>query len=110
MEKEMISQTSLDQMVGDESSQFLKAAIPYLPPSTQPLFSIYAKAKELQNTLELFRSGAKDMKMCSSAPAPEPLEMLDDIRRFCYGESRAKLDQMIRILGTVQMLQLMKEP
>lgn len=106
----MISQTSLDQMVGDESAQFLKAAIPYLPPKTQPIFSIYAKAKELQNTLALFRSGSHDMQMCGCTSSPDPLEMLDDIRRFCYGESRERLDQMVRILGTVQMLQLMKEP
>ena len=33
MEQEYISQTALDQMVTDDLTQMLKAAVPYLPPA-----------------------------------------------------------------------------
>ncbi len=38
MESEFIAQTALDQMVGTDQGQLLKALIPYLPPREQQLF------------------------------------------------------------------------
>lgn len=58
MESEFIAQTALDQMVGTDQGQLLKALIPYLPPREQQLFSLYAKAKEFSNTVNLFGSQA----------------------------------------------------
>ena len=36
--------------------------------------------------------------------------MINDIRSFCYGPSRDKLNQMVNMMAMVQMLQLMKQP
>lgn len=108
MEQEFMSQTALDQMVGSDSGQMMKAVIPYLPPRGQQLLSVYAKTRELMNTLELFSPDNTDMQICA-ATASEPLEMLNDIRRFCYGESRRKLDQMVNMMAMVQMLQMMNQ-
>ena len=44
MEEEMISQTRFDQLVSDDQSQMLKAFIPYLPPRSQQVLSVFTKA------------------------------------------------------------------
>lgn len=107
MEQHFLSQTALDQMAGSDTTQFLKASVPYLPPKAQQFFAIYAKTRELSNTLHLFAKTNRENQMCaSSLPCNDPLEALEDIRRFCYGESRNHLDQMINILAFFQILQL----
>ena len=53
MESEFIAQTALDQMVGTDQGQLLKALIPYLPPrcsrpitnNTKSLLSLYSGHK-----------------------------------------------------------------
>lgn len=65
MEEEMISQTRFDQLVSDDQSQMLKAFIPYLPPRSQQVLSVFTKARELSNTMLCFRA---DRQRCRSAP------------------------------------------
>lgn len=110
MNEEYIAQTTLDQMVGTDREQLLKAAIPYLPPKGQQVLSIYTKVRELSNTLAIFGSMDSRMEMCAaSAPSTQPVEILDDIRRYCYGDSRKMLDQMVNMMAMVQMLKVMGE-
>ena len=108
MDQEYISQTALDQMVSSDQQQMLKAAIPYLPPATRQFVSIYTKVQELSNTLALFSSTRQDMEMCAASDT-EPLEMLQDMQRFCYGKSRHTIDQMVNMFAMIQMLQIMNE-
>lgn len=109
MEKDFVSQTALDQMVGSDTGQLMKAMIPYLPPKGQQMLSVYTKARELSNTLALF-SSAPEMQICEAPQtASSPIDMLDDIRRFCYGDSRRKLDQMVNVMSMIQMLKIMND-
>ena len=106
-----IAQTLLDQMVSSDRGQLIKAAIPYLPPKGQQIFSVYEKAAELLNTVSIFgRSGSESSLSAMSIPAQDPMDMINDIRSFCYGPSRDKLNQMVNMMAMVQMLQLMKQP
>lgn len=108
MENEFISQTPLDQMVSDDQSQMLKAALPYLPQSGQRFVSLYTKIQELSNTLRLFASTGQDISICEQPPqSTSPLEMIQDIRRFCYGNSRNQLDRMCNMMSMIQIIQLM---
>ena len=107
MEENKVSLTALDQMVSGEQSQLLKAVIPYLPPKGQQLFSIYAKAMEFINTMAVF-SSPKSMQMCA-AVQEEPLEMLQNIRSCCYGESRQKLDKIANLMTMAQIVSIMQE-
>lgn len=109
MEPNEISLTALDQMVNNGQSQFLKAAIPYLPPKGQQLLSVYAKTVELFNTLSLFSSGQKGMQMCAAAPKSDPLEMIQDIRRFCYGENRQMLDRASEMIAMAEVFHMMQD-
>ena len=71
----------------------------------------YEKAAELLNTVSIFgRSGSESSLSAMSIPAQDPMDMINDIRSFCYGPSRDKLNQMVNMMAMVQMLQLMKQP
>ena len=98
MDQEQISQTTLDQMVSNDKSQMLKAAVPYLPPKGQQILSLYAKIQELKTSMEI-----------CTAPAADPMEMLQEIRRFSYGDSARNLDQLTNMLAFVEMLKIMNE-
>lgn len=105
-----ICQTTLDQMVSTDTCQMLKAAIPYMPCSGRQFLSLYVKIQELVNTAALFSPQNRQMEICqASAPDTDPLSMINDIRRFCYGESRKKLDSISNIMVMLQMIQLMRE-
>lgn len=109
-EQDYVGQTTLDQMVSTDRCQMLKAAIPYLSPSGRQIVSLYTKIQELANTVSLFTNNNQEMEMCSSpAQNTDVLSILQDIRRYCYGESRRNLDQMINMMAIVQMMQLMRE-
>ena len=97
MDQELISQTALDQMVSSDQTQLIKAAVPYLPPSARQIISLYTKLEELSNTMALFSSERADMQICENTAA-DPVEMLQDIRRFSYGKSRQKVDQLTNCL------------
>ena len=111
MNDDHIAQTLLDQMVSSDRGQLIKAAIPYLPPKGQQIFSVYEKAAELLNTVSIFgRSDSESSLSAMSIPAQDPMDMINDFRSFCYGPSRDKLNQMVNMMAMVQMLQLMKQP
>ena len=109
MDQDFMAQTALDQMVGNDRTQFLKAAIPYLPPQGQQIISVYAKATELMNTISAFSRNSTGALQAASTSSVQPIDALNDIRRFCYGESRQKLDSMINLFAALQMMQIMNE-
>ena len=98
-------------MVSSDRGQMIKAAIPYLPPKGQQIFSVYEKAVEFINTVSVFSKRSSGSDLCAmSMPAQNPVDIINDIRSFCYGPSRDKLDQMVNMMAMVQMLQLMNQP
>ena len=108
MNEGQISQTLLDQMVSSDRGQMIKAAIPYLP---QKICSVYEKAVEFLNTVSVFGKAGSGADMCAmSMPAQDPVDVINDIRSFCYGPSRDKLNQMVNMMAMVQMLRLMNQP
>lgn len=111
MSQDHISQTPLDQMISTDRDQLLKAAIPYLPPKGQQILSIYEKSMELLHTLSVFGSPRKNAELSAmSLPSKDPMEILNDIRSFCYGASKERLDQIMNMMAMLQMIQLMDQP
>lgn len=111
MNQDYISQTALDQMIGNDYDQMMKAVIPYLPPKGQQVLSVYEKTKELRNTISLFSGAGQGVSICEAqASVSEPLEIINDIRRFCYGKSKNTLDQMVNMMAMLQLLQVMNQP
>ncbi len=107
MDQETISQTALDQMVSSDQGQLLKAAVPYLSPRGQQMISIYSKLQELFNTIVLFSPDRQGMQPCSAAS--DPLEVLQDLRRFSYGHSRQMLDQAADMMALIEIMKVLNE-
>ena len=100
--------TCLDQMVESEQGQLLKAALPYLPHAVRQSVSIYAKANELLNTIALFTSDTGNQQMqAASVCHTDPLDMLNDIRRYCSGNSRKQLDRINDLMAMAELISLM---
>lgn len=109
MEQDFVSQTALDQMIGSDRDQMMKAAIPYLPPEGQRVLAVYEKMMELKNTIFLFSGTGNRVSACAAGSPAEPLEMINDIRRFCYGQSRDKLDRVVNMMAIVEMMQVLNQ-
>ncbi|MDY3016819.1 hypothetical protein [Blautia sp.] len=108
MDQENISQTALDQMVSSDQGQLLKAAVPYLPPQGQQMLSVYSKLQELFNTIRLFSPDRQGMQSCAAA-ASDPLEILQDLRRFSYGHSRQMLDRTADMIALIEIMKVINE-
>lgn len=108
MDQENISQTALDQMVSSDQGQLLKAAVPYLPPQGQQMLSVYSKLQELFNTIRLFSPDRQGMQSCAAA-ASDPLEILQDLRRFSYGHSRQMLDRTADMIALIEIIKVINE-
>lgn len=108
MDQENISQTALDQMVSSDQGQLLKAAVPYLPPQGQQMLSVYSKLQELFNTIRLFSPDRQRMQSCAAA-ASDPLEILQDLRRFSYGHSRQMLDRTADMIALIEIMKVINE-
>lgn len=110
MNEDSIALTALDQMVTNDRTQMLKALIPYLPLQFQEILSVYAKSRELSNTLSLFSPAQRGGQMrAASLSQPSPGELLKDVRSCCGGELRQKADEIANLITMVQMMQTMQE-
>ncbi|NCB92750.1 MAG: hypothetical protein EOM40_09365 [Clostridia bacterium] len=102
--------TPLDSMISQDSLQILKASIPYMPEKSQQLVSIYAKTKELANTISLFRHPISELSMMSAKPEPSsPDEFLNEIRRFTSDSTKNNIDQILFALNTIQLIQMYQD-
>ena len=100
--------TYLDQMVESEQGQLFKASLPYLPYPIQQTVSIYTKINELLNTIALFSSGNNQQQMkAASVSHTDPLDMIQDIRQYCSGNSRKQLDRICDMVAMAEMISLM---
>ena len=111
MDQEYIAQTALDQMVGTDQGQLLKALIPYFPPRQQQFLSVFAKARELSNTVALFTKPSEAMQIQAAAAPAQPLEVINDLAPLLLLEIiRKTLDQITNMMTMAEMLRMMNEP
>lgn len=109
MDQEYIAQTALDQMVGTDQGQLLKALIPYFPPRQQQFLSVFAKARNFP-IQSLFTKPSEAMQIQAAAAPAQPLEVINDLRRYCFGDIRKTLDQITNMMTMAEMLRMMNEP
>lgn len=110
MEQDFVARTALDELVESDQDQLIKAMVPYLPASGQQLLSVYAKTRELMNTMALFQNQRNRADMqAASISGNDPLSMLQDIRKCCGGESRRQIDHITSLIATIQMMKIMNE-
>ena len=109
MEQDYLTQTALDQMVISDQEQFMKALIPYLSPGQQQFMALYTKATELANTAALFKK-QQTVKMQEVSEPVQPLDVLNDVRKYCFGNSRRTLDQMVNMMTVMEMMKIINSP
>lgn len=108
MAQEQVSQTAFDQLVCGEQCQMLKAMIPYLSLNGQKVLSTYTKMMELKNAVDVFSRQEDSVQICSNENT-DPMEMLEDIRKFTYGQTRKQLDQISNMMVMLQLLKTVNE-
>ncbi|HIS25438.1 MAG TPA: hypothetical protein IAA57_00800 [Candidatus Pullilachnospira intestinigallinarum] len=103
--------TPLDAMVSQDSLQLLKASVPYLPAKAGRMLSVYAKMRELSNTISLFERAKPEVSMMSSHPPKNllPADILGEIRQYAGGAAREAIDQLLFVLNTLQLVQMYQE-
>ena len=74
MDQEYIAQTALDQMVGTDQGQLLKALIPYFPPRQQQFLSVFAKARNFPIQSLFLQSRQKPCRYRLQQPLPSLLK------------------------------------
>lgn len=107
-EEQIPCQTPLDTQVSQDTLQIMKAAIPYMPQKGQKLLAIYAKIRELSNTLSYFRSSQPELSIMSISTV-QPEEMLNDMKKYASDCTRNQIDQLLFALNTIQLIQMYQE-
>ena len=107
-EEQMSCQTPLDALISQDSLQIIKAAIPYMPLKSQQFLSIYAKVKELSNTISFFHHTKPELSMMS-ASSVQPEEILNDMRKYLSDPAKNQIDQLLFALNTIQLIQMYQE-
>lgn len=107
-EEQMSCQTPLDALISQDSLQIIKAAIPYMPLKSQQFLSIYAKVKELSNTISFFHHTQPELSMMS-AFSVQPEEILNDMRKYLSDPAKNQIDQLLFALNTIQLIQMYQE-
>lgn len=96
--------TPLDQIATQNHLQLVKAAIPYLPPGNQQLFSILIKVMELHNIVRFYQQNHSFVGACSTSQEPPGmLDILADMRNYCEGNEQEMLDQWIQIASAMEL-------
>lgn len=99
--------TELDYLVADPHIQMMKAAIPYMQPPQQRIFSMIIKLQELNRTMALFRGGDV-AAMGLSAPGSSnasPVEMLQAMKPFAGPKERDMIEMLENLQIMIQAMQ-----
>lgn len=106
-ESAKIPMTAVDRIADGNGLQMMKAAVPYLPSTLQRSISLYIKIMEMNNVLSYY---SNPVHACSvSADAPDPEEVLNDLRNYSTDTQRQSLDQALNLIHTLKMYQEYKD-
>lgn len=110
MNQEHIRLTLFDQMINSDQSQMIKALLPYFPSDAQQMLGIFTKVSELMQTIHMFQNSSSKIASCDTAQNQiQPLELLDELRSYCYGNTRQSLEQLSNLFALTEMIKIMNE-
>ncbi len=102
--------TAIDQVANRNHLQLIKAAIPYLPPGNQRMFSVCVKMMELQNVAAFYDRSPQCVSACGSGTEqPGMVDILSDIRNYCEGEEQEMIDRCLQLLSTLELYSAMMQ-
>lgn len=103
--------TQLDEQTFDNMSQMIKAALPYMPPSSARTMAMLARFVEMRNTMKFFNQPqSAALHACSiGSRRPSTEEMLMDIRKYCDGSEAEAIDKLLGALKIGKFYEQFKE-
>ncbi len=103
--------TQLDEQTFDNMSQMIKAALPYMSPSSAKTMAMLARFMEMRNTMKYFNQPqAASLHACSiGSRRPGTEEMLMDIRKYCDGSEAEAIDKLLNALKIGKFYEQFKE-
>lgn len=106
--------TGLDLATCRYSLQMLKAALFYFPPPLRRTLSLWIKAQEFQNTVELFRNSSESevLAACSMAEPKAPQSFFDlfsEIKDYGSPEQRQAFDRFSSLLQVMTLYEQFRQ-
>ena len=97
--------TDFDYWSSDPHLQMLKAALPFMPPSQQRMFSILVRFQELFHTMDFYgQTDNPSMEICALAqPAASPIDLLMAVKPFAPSKDQDFIDVMINFIQGFQI-------
>lgn len=92
--------TEFDQKTIGNSTQMLKAIIPFLDIKEQKLFGIMIRAIELNMTMEFF---SKNRLPSCTFGIRDSNDILSEIKNYCSPEEKQQFDMMMGMMKVQQM-------
>lgn len=92
--------TEFDEKTIGQSTQMLKALIPFLEPEQQRLFGLMVRIMEFNMTLDYFNRNR--IAACAFAPHCRQ-DMLSELKNYCSPEERKQFDMMFGMIKASQM-------
>lgn len=101
MENDIEHLTLFDNAITSKQFQIIKTALPYIPLSEQKIISLFVKAQELKNTIQLYRGNSEEtIGVCSvNGNVNDNLaEMVNCIKPLCNDNEKEQLDLFYNII------------
>ena len=95
--------TPMDQKTFSGPIQMLKAAIPYLSPSTGQTFALLARILELKYTMNIFQDNQLSICSLSNNKRPDFEQVLKDIKKYCASSEAEQIDQFLNIIQAMRL-------
>lgn len=92
--------TEIDRQTFTDTSQFIKATIPYMNSRMGRQMAVLARMIELKNTFDFFNN-PKTLSACGigNRKQEEPEDFLKDIRKYCNGKEADSIDRMLNMIN-----------
>lgn len=92
--------TEFDEKTIGQSTQMLKALIPFLEPEQQRMFGLMVRIMEFNMTLDYFNRHR--IAACAFTPRCKQ-DMLSELKNYCSPEERKQLDMMLGMIKASQL-------
>lgn len=101
--------TEFDQMTLGNSTQMIKAILPFLDYQTQRILSMIIRLKELMSTLEFYRRNISSLPFPGTqADGFSQNDMFNEIKKYCPAGSLDMIQKMTSFMQMENMMSAMK--
>ena len=100
--------TPLDSMVSDDTLQMMKATLPYLPPRQARMLAVFAKFRELKNTLSLQPARSDAFQAMSTSAPLDDDALLNALKTYGGEKGKQMVENVQQMKDMFQLISLMQ--